>query len=261
VNVAGLYPDPPHLSVSVWSPAPEAATFAGVCRAVADRGGSPTGVLLTAPAGTRFEWLHELQREPEDVSSRFDELIGGADPRVEVFRAGYLRSGDLIVVERAPGPRDERHPLQATMYGDVLATPMDLWSDEDRAAAAAFSAWLLSLSSDVVAETDALYGAVQSEAELPTPSQLLAASPVYGDLFVSAALIDDDASLLGDLRMIDPRSEERRWPGGVLLADYGPLRTDGVTNPFEHSVGRSTALRLGRAVEGYLARRIFSPRV
>lgn len=128
-----LYPDPPHLAVSLYSEnLSEDAAFAALCRAVQEADGIPTGTLQVFPRSHDFCWASELtdvsqtQTVAEDV---FWLLIDGKDPQTRVAKTGFTAGtpGLVVVALESTGDNDQsRHPVAAWMYADQLGIPVHL---------------------------------------------------------------------------------------------------------------------------------------
>lgn len=256
MNVEHLYPDPPHLSATVWSPAPEQDTFAAACASIEALGGVRTGIVSTAPVGRAFEYPYELQAQTGPAGDRYEALISGRGQERAV-EAGFMAEGErLVVVRFDSGSPDQPHPVTASTSADILGIPHELWEGTDAEQALELSSYLLKLWQELTVRTGALYGSVEVERELPTPAALQQEAELFGVFFVSDALLGVKPLLLEELRGLFPQAELTRWPTGQMFAAWEPFRRDGQPEvPYDRAAGVAAGILVGNAVEALLTQK------
>ncbi|MFC0628334.1 hypothetical protein [Kribbella deserti] len=95
-----LHPQPPHLSISIWSPDDEESVFARACDVAVELGCQPSGFVRLTPRGELFELLHDLDATTGQlVAPAFETAVHGGGLRSTV--PGPL--SDLAT--RRPGAR------------------------------------------------------------------------------------------------------------------------------------------------------------
>jgi hypothetical protein len=259
VGSAGLYPDPPHVSVSVYADRmAERAAFGAVCRAVEERGGAPNGLVDTAPRGASFEAVSDLAEVIDHLRvdpARFAALVHGTagegadgDGEVDVVRAGYTAAPvGTAVVTYDPAGAAEAHPVTVLADSGTLGMPDDSWSGRDRRAAARVGRWARDLLRASCAAIDPLYGALAIEESLPAPSLLA----TYGDrlttVYVSGRLLTASPRMAERLRECYAGGDVVEWENGVFLSGWAPFNEAGRTVADPRAAGRRTAALLGPA--------------
>lgn len=220
-----LYPDPPHLSVSLYSEnLTEDAAFAALCRAVQEAGGTPTGTLQTFPRSFDFCWASELTDVSQTqtvADDSFWPLVEGTDPRTRVAKAGLTADtpGLVVVSLKSKGDDDpSRHPLAASMYADQLGIPVQLWEEGDEVRANKIATWAEGLMRTACDSITPLYAALMVEETLPTPPELDELRSK--DVFVPNRLLAADRALEPDLRNHYGEDRISRWSTGIFCAGW-----------------------------------------
>lgn len=248
-----LYPDPPHLSVSLYSEnLSEDAAFAAVCRAVQEAGGTPTGNLEIFPRAHDFCWASELtdvsqaQTVAEDA---FWLLIEGKDPQTRIAKAGFTADtpGLVVISLKSKGDNDpSRHPVAASMYADQLGIPAQLRNKCDDARAKALAMWaetLMRIACDNIAP---LYGAMMVEETLPTPPKLDKLRSK--DVFVPDRLLAADHALEPDLRNHYGDDRISRWRTGIFYAGWQGFHPDRTYQQQVPATGTYPGTRIQQAI-------------
>lgn len=220
-----LYPDPPHLAVSLYSDnLTEDAAFAALCRAVLEAGGTPTGSLEVFPRSHDFRWASELtdfgqtQTVAEDA---FWLFIEGKNPQTRVSKAGFTADTPGLVVVSLESKEDNhqaRHPVAASMYADQLGIPVHLWEEGDDIRANKIDVWAEGLMRLACDDITPLYGALMVEEPLPTPAELDQLRSK--DVFVPDRLLAADHALEPDLRSHYGDDRITRWRSGIYCAGW-----------------------------------------
>jgi hypothetical protein len=258
MSTSPFYPQPPHLMVQVWTPRPPAEAFAAASRAVQASGATPAGAVQTAPAGLTFVWLSDLGdavRRQDVDGDTYWQLVSGADTRIEVVRAAFVRDGEPVVVEYGPAPAGEVHPLIVATYAAGLDLPEDIREEADEVTARRTAEWSLALLSRMAADTGALYGTVTVEESMPTAAGLATGAELTGTPLVARALTDAAPDLLPALRAAMPDLQEIELPAGTLFAGDAPFRTDGGATVWaDHAQDAQVGRLVGTAVNNMLGR-------
>lgn len=265
---AALYPDPPHLSVSIYPDrVAEEVAFSAVCRALERRGATPTDRVDTAPSDAAFTSVSDLAEVIEHRrvdAARFAALVHaedadagaaeGAPGEHRVIRAGYtVKPVGLAVVGYDRSVPGVPHPISVLADAGPLGLPDDAWSGRERRAAAKVGTWARDLLRAVCAEVDPLYGALAIEDSLPVPAELAA----YGDrlttVYVSARLLRSRPKLEGRLRDCYADGDVVDWEKGVFLSGWAPFNEAGRSVADARETGRRTAALLGDAAVAWTA--------
>jgi hypothetical protein len=93
--MAELYPDPPHLTVAIYSERPEVETFARMHDVALQLGCDPLNTIEISPADQEFELLSDLGTSKEILQvapTRYAQLVAGEDHKVRVLRAGLVHA-------------------------------------------------------------------------------------------------------------------------------------------------------------------------
>lgn len=225
-----MYPDPPHLTVAVYSTQPEITTFAMMCDVVRDLGCNPVNMVEVAPIDRDFELLTDLGDaatvEVVDPARRA-QLVAGQDPGLRVIRARYSHRefGKVIVhyeLRNGSGP----HPIGVTVSAGAQGYPEDLWSASMRRSAYAIAGWTRDVLQAASSRINPLYGAIGVEFALSPPQELIAGGSDLGtELFVSRRLLDEDRSLDSKLREAFSGGEITNWREGTFYSGWAPYNT------------------------------------
>ncbi|MQA94272.1 MAG: hypothetical protein GEV11_06320 [Streptosporangiales bacterium] len=210
---ARLYPDPPHLSATVYvENRPETEVFAELCGVVEAAGGTATG-------------------DADDTRTGFDV------PRV-----------GLVVVARLHGADGDRAPVAIITYADDLGVPDELWSASERTAAYRLGAWAHDVFRAACLATDPLYGELAVENTLSTPRALGESGDRIGDVYVSDRLLAADDRLGARLREAYDGGAVEEWEGGLYASAWRYLNTADRSATDGWKVSDTTVALLTRAV-------------
>lgn len=259
MSTSPFSPQPPHLMIQVWTPRPPVQAFAEASRAVQASGATPAGALQTAPAGSTFvrpaDLGDEIRRQDVDIDTYW-HLVSGADPRMQVVRAAFIRDGEPVVVQYGPAQAGDGHPLVVAAYAAGLDVPEDLREEADGIAARRSTDWSLALLSRMAAaDTGALYGTVTVEEPMPAAAELAAGAELTGTPFVARTLTDAAPDLLPALRTTMPGLQEIEWTAGTVFAGDALFRTDGAATAWaDHAQDAEAGRLVGTAVSNLLGR-------
>jgi hypothetical protein len=245
-----LYPQPPHLSVAVYSDRPEAETFARMCDAARDLGCVSLNLVEVAPADLDFELVSDLgaAKEIRPVSpAEFTELVADPASATRLLRAGFShRKYGKVVVEYVQRVGLGRHPIALTVASDSLGIPDSIWSGRQRKSAYALAAWSTSALRTASSLSDPLYGAIGIEFSLPAAPKLAAGQGrVPSEVFVSRRLIEADQSLEERLRQAFAGGDVAAWEHGRFYSGWAPFtsRRVSVEDPKAAADNAARALR------------------
>jgi hypothetical protein len=229
--MVNLYPEPPHLSVSLYSEnQTEEAAFAALCRAVCAAGARPTGNLETFPRSRGFNWASELTDFASELTVSQESvwpLVDGEDTQLRVAKAGFAAdTAGLVVVslESREEGDPSQHPVAASMYADQLGIPAQYWGQGDDVRAKAIATWAESLLRAACDSIAPLYAAMMVEETLPTPPAL--ADLRSKDIFVPDRLLAADPALEPDLRSFYGADRLGRWRHGLYCAGWQSFHPD-----------------------------------
>lgn len=225
-----LYPQPPHLSISIWSPDDEESVFGRACDVAVELGCRPNGFVRLAPRGEPYEMIHDLKPTTSQLrADAFESAVHGGGP-LRPLQAGFQsKAWGTLIVEHTLGPADEPHPTAISLSGDLLS-PLESQSKSERRAAQKLSDWSVEVLSELSARCSALYGTIEVEVSMPTPAGLRAGEKLQGGVFV-AAEIDRFRTAFGPAAGVV-------WPHGQFFA--GP--------PVDSRAFASACVALGYAV-------------
>ncbi|WP_328992576.1 hypothetical protein OG394_39910 [Kribbella sp. NBC_01245] len=183
-----LYPQPPHLSISIWSPDDEESVFGRACDVAVELGCRPSGVARLAPRGEPFELVHDLEATTEQLAAAaFETAVHGGGP-LRAVKAGFQsKAWGTVIVEHTLGPAAEPHPTAISLSGDLLS-PLESQSRSERRAAQKLSEWSVEVLRELSARCSARYGTIAVEVSMPTPAGLRAGERLQGDIFVAAEI-------------------------------------------------------------------------
>lgn len=232
--MAEIYPDPPHLTIAVYSDGPEAQTFAAVHDAAQELGCRPLDLVEVAPANQEFELVSDLGSAREILSvspTEYARLVAGQDPKARVLRAGavHRKLGKVVIgyVQRT-GPG--LHPIAVSMSAEALGVPASLWSADQRRAAYSAGDWCRSLLEVASSRSRAMYGAIGVEFSLPTPWQIRTKDTrLPSEFFISRQLIDRKVATEGLLQRAFSGGETVIWDTGIFLSGWAPFNSKRAT--------------------------------
>lgn len=210
---SGLYPDPPHLSATVYvEDRPDAEIAAELCGVVRNVGGTATGA---------------------------------ADERRTAFEVDKV---GLVVVQRLLGADGDRSPVAIITYADDLGSPDELWNASERAAAYRLGAWAHDVFRAACLATDPLYGDLSIENTLSTPRALGQGGDRVGDVYVADRLLAADDRLGPRLREAYADGAVEEWEGGLYASSWGCFNAAGRTVADPWAVSGQAVQLLKRAV-------------
>lgn len=229
-----IYPEPPHLTVAVYSSHSEADTFTQLCQTAHDMDCVPRNLVEVAPWSQDFEFVSDLGAAKETLNvsaARFEQLVAGLDPVVRTLRAAYShRKFGTVVVEYIQRTGPGRHPIGLSLGSASLGIPDTLWSRSERQSAYAIAGWSRSVLQAASSRCEALYGAVGVEFSLPVPAQLTSGKErLVTELFISGRLIDRDKSIESKLRQAFTSGAVVNWRDGVFFSGWAPFNDQRVS--------------------------------
>ncbi|GAA0942428.1 hypothetical protein GCM10009554_34910 [Kribbella koreensis] len=239
-----LYPDPPHLTIAVWSPEDEESVFGRACDVVVAAGCAPAGVVESAPRGRQYAMLQDLDdRSTAQLGAdAFDAVVHGRDPVLRPLKAGYRVKGwGAVIVEHLLGTEKEMHPVAVSLAADRLGLPDSSWKASDRKAARRLAQWATGVLRELTVGTGAVYGAIGVEETLPTPSALRSGAPVGTVVFVASALPDVQALFGAAVPGV-------QWPTGEFFPGWHPFAESPVV--VDEKRLPAASFGLGRALSG-----------
>lgn len=255
MGVAGLYPDPPQLSVSVYADQVAGrAAYAAVCGVLEERGASPTGRVDTAPAGAGFDAVSDLAEVIDHLEvggHRFAALVraGEAAPagQAVAVRAGYtVKPVGLAVVTYERRAATDAHPVAVLAGSGALGLPDEARSGRERREADKIGRWARETLRAVCAAVDPLYGALAVEDTLPTPHTLASRNRLT-NVYVSDRLLATSDRLERRLRECYEGGDAARWEKGIYLSGWAPFNEARRSVADPHETGRRTASLLAAA--------------
>jgi len=249
-----LYPDAPHLSVSLYCEhLTDREAFAALAEVVRRRGGASNGYVKVIPAGLEYRSLTDL---PVDVrvelavdAVEFDRLVAGDDPDRTVVKAEFMtREAGLLVVSQLSRTGGDRHPVDASVYADALGIPPWAWEEGDEERAGVLAAWARGLFRAACEHVDPLYAELTIETTLATPSALGDAD--IGNVYVADRLLVADPHLEHDLRMTFETGDVARWRTGLYCSTWASFNEAGRSaGDLSRDIGKTTGWLLARAWE------------
>lgn len=165
-----MYPEPPHLSVFVYTGATTPTVWTACADVLQQNGCTPSGEILVAETDTDFKSVSDLERS---VITR-----DGSDqsvPRGHVLlRSAFEhRSFGRVSLGLAPVERlGSVHPIEVAVHAGAFAYPVNLWTKDHRRAAKRLTTWAERLLIALAKATDAPYGAIGIESVFPEPAEL-----------------------------------------------------------------------------------------
>jgi hypothetical protein len=245
VSKDALYPEPPHLTIAVWSPEDEESVFGRACDVVVAAGCVPAGAVESAPRGQRYAMLQDLDdRSTAQLGTdAFELAVHGRDPVLRPLKAGYrIKGWGTVVVEHLFGTEGETHPVAVSLAADRLGFPDSTWKASDRKAARRLAEWATGVLRELTVSTGAVYGAIGVEETLPTPSALRAGVPAGSVVFVGSALPD---GVLARFRAALPGVP---WPTGEFFPGWHPFAESPA--PVDRKLLAAASVALGQALSG-----------
>lgn len=247
-----LYPDPPHLSVTVYPDrVPSEEAFAVMCRVVRQAGGVPIRDVRVLPRTETFDAISDSDRVRDELrvsERRFDDLEAGRDPVLRAVAAGFTAEPvGLVVVgysRRAPG---DRRPVTALAHAKGLDIPDELSLPGQRRTGERTGIWARELLRAATSALAPLYGMLDIEATMPTPSLLARYRGWLGDLFVSARLLAATPGLEPGLRECFAEGDVETWDTGLYLSGWAPFNSSGRSVPDPSAVRRRAEALLAEA--------------
>jgi hypothetical protein len=243
-----LYPEPPHLSIAVWSPEDEESVFGRASDVAVEFGCVPAGVVELAPRGRRFAMVQDLGDRVigRRSADEFESAVHGGDAKLRPVKAGYRRKGmGTVVVEHLLGTETEPHPVAVSLSADALGTPEELWNAKERKAARKLADWATDVLRELTARTGAAYGAIGVEESLPTPSALRSGASIGTLPFISAAIgpavLDRCQAAFGPQHRVD-------WPHGAFFTGWQPF-AGGDPVAVDHRALTAASIALGTAAK------------
>jgi hypothetical protein len=226
--VRTLYPEPPHLTIAVWSDQSEDVTFAKLCELVQRHGCVPLNRVQTVPRDRTFEWISDLADVMSEVDTDragFADLVVGADPARRPVRAGFShKKFGTVLVEYLGAPAGERHPMAVSLGAGALGLPEQLWSRADRSAADKIVRWSKAILEDMTETNPVRYGAIGVEFTLATPAHLGDDSlGLTTELFVSGELLATAPAVDAGLRDLFGAVGLTEWRKGLFVAGWAPF--------------------------------------
>ena len=251
MSTGGLYPDPPHLTVAVYSRHPEERSFAAFCDLARQAGCRPTGRVEVAPWDVPFEYRSDLADIAAQLTldpARLTTVLAGQDTARRAVRAGFIhRTHGIAVVEYLPAPAPDRHPIGLSVSAGALGIPEHLHARTDRSAARTLARWTTTLLREASARCDAEYGGIGVELRLGTPGQLRAGSAtIPSELFVSHRLLTADPALESALRAGFSPATQTTWPHGAFFTGWRPFSRGDTLPDIPHRF-RASSTELGNA--------------
>lgn len=247
-----LYPEPPHLTIAVYSDIDEMRCFATMCEVAEAADCTPSGILEVAPWDVEFE-------DRSDLAGRLARLDGVPAYRSTMtgdrslgrpVRAGFRhRRHGIVVVEYLYARAGDRHPVAVSLGAGPLGLPIELWRKPERAAAERLAAWSVDILRDAASRCRAAFGGIGVEFTLGTPRSLVdGASLLASESYVSRVVLDSDDELRRALRS-DFGDAEQIWDDGEFYSGWAPFNTGRTTLDEIPRRFRSSSRALGRAMQ------------
>jgi hypothetical protein len=243
VSKDALYPEPPHLTIAVWSPEDEESVFGRTCDVVVAAGCVPAGVVESAPRGRQYAMLQDLddRSQAQLGADAFEAAVHGRDPVLRPLKAGYrIKGWGTVVVEHLFGTEGETHPVAVSLAADRLGLPDSTWKASDRKAAHRLAEWATGVLRELTVGTGAVYGAIGVEETLPTPSALRTGAPIGSVVFVTSALPD---GVQARFRAALPGVQ---WPAGEFFPGWHPFAES--PTPVDQKKLAAASIALGEAL-------------
>lgn len=250
-----MYPDPPHLMITVYAEQPEIDTFAAMCAVAGQHGCEPTGLVQTGPRDQEFDFVSELgdaQKLQKVASPERVRLISGEDPALRVVAAEYSHPEfGLVTVEYLLRHHGDRHPIAVTPSAGPLGLPPEIWSEDDQRGARKLAQWSRALFESATSGCDPLYGAIAVERTLPGPSELRAGNiELYAELYVAERLLERSPEASERLRAAY-LGDETEWEKGRFYASWAPYTASGTDLGDPRNTALSSAEALGTMLESW----------
>ncbi|GAA4530212.1 hypothetical protein [Amycolatopsis samaneae] len=230
-----LYPEGSLLMLSIYPAAHEndEHVFRELYRVVREHVESSAKYVDVIPREHDYDLVYEhsdLMARMEFDGSRDHELPFREDTEYRVVKAyvGTERLGPVIITYE-PADGAERHPVTAYLADDVLGIPDELWSEEDRRAAAELHDWAHAVFSAACTRTVPRYAQLASETSLPLPHEILAGQRLDGTVYLSKELIDENLSFTDSLRVEYGAKAVEELSHGFIFDDWLPFRETGIT--------------------------------
>jgi hypothetical protein len=252
VHESNLYPEPPHLTISVYPDSSESECFAAACGVVEGIGCRPSGTVEVAPWEMEFELRSDLAGKSSLLDlqpDRFRSIITGSDRSVRPVRAGYTaRGGRVVLVEYLASPHNDLHPIGVTIAAGPLGIPGKLWGRHERTSASRLVRWTLEVLQELTTRYRVAYGAVGVEYSLATPSELASdAATLPSEVFLSRTIATDFPQIKEAFARDYRDGVVIEWPSGWFFSEWEPFSSKQVSfTPRNRPANASS--RLGRTL-------------
>lgn len=245
------YPEPPHLTISLYPESTESECFASVCDVVGRAGCVPSGAVEVVPWDITFELRSELAGRSSvmDLSSgQFQHFVSGGDPAWRPVRVNYrIARRGTVLVEYLAATYSDRHPIGVSLAAGELGIPMESWNRRDRNAASKLARWATEVLKEVAVHCRVAYGAIGVEYSLATPSELAddtAALPT--EVFLSKRIATDCPHIWDAFVHHFRDGSITEWPTGWFLSGWAPFNPNSVSLPLERRRPVNPGRQLGR---------------
>ncbi|MGW7351776.1 hypothetical protein [Streptomyces sp. NPDC054784] len=223
-----LYPEPPHLTISLYSDEDETLTYAKICKALQNFDCTGLEILQVVRKNQLFESLSDLSGEIETINAqqvRWNTLTSGEDTELRVVKAGFWhRKLGKVVASYLAAPAMNRHPLEVFISADALGFPLHLLEKQQRAAAYARARWTKMLAQTVFSVTGAQYGAIAVEQTIPPPCLMRSRPPAeITEIYVASDVLAGHPGLESGLAQVYADFSIENWKTGNLYCAWGPF--------------------------------------
>lgn len=241
-----LYPEPPHLTIAVWTAEDDEQAFGRACDIAVEFGCTPSGVVELAPRGRPFAMLQDLadRSTVELTGAEFESAVHGGDPVSRPLKAGYRAKG-TVIVEHLYGTEVEAHPVAISLSAGALGLPQELWRSKDRKAAYKLAAWATDVLRELTARTGAVYGSIAVEETLPTPSALRAGHAISSLPFLSASL---PSTVVHKFQTAFNQTKPVNWTHGTFFPGWHPF-ANGAPSEINRGALATASTTLGNALQ------------
>jgi hypothetical protein len=142
------------------------------------------------------------------------------------------------------------HPVSVTISGALMTMPRQAsLRPNEQELAVASARFILSAFRAVCESLNPLYGAIQVEAFLPTPAELIGRTARLGtEVFVSDRLVDADRAIVTRLSTAFAEGVSERWATGTFYSGWARFNPERKTVKRPLATGLAAAQALGTAL-------------
>jgi hypothetical protein len=250
-----IHIDPPHVSAAYFfRGADSTQNLLEVCRRVLCVG-LIKPVAIEYVQNTLFPQFARISDLSSQLESMRCDSIHQPSQEFQIVRV-TLQSRDAGTVAVAFDAIPDRvigavaHPIASTVSGALLAMPLHaVLTARERRSAAKTALFLGTVFRKVCEELDPLYGGIQIETPLPTPSELVCGDGHVGtELFVSMSLSSIATNLDARLSRIFADGFRERWATGTFYSGWRVFNSAGRSVERPLAMGAQAARALGEAL-------------